>query len=208
VFVLVDEDVLGFDVAVGDGQHAQVVEGAEDLVDVEFGEQGRDLFLFYQLVEVVREVVHYDVEVLLIALVGEEGVFHEEVVGVFQHFQDGVLPVFVLLVLEYFFYCDFLADRAIHAEVHYSEGALAGYPFDFVLGGGRFGALGEGEGGGEFGALVCFGFEVFVGGEGFGLCEFIVFFGLDVVVSDHIFGVDVDEFGFCGDSLCFFEWVL
>jgi hypothetical protein len=77
VLDVVDEDVLGLDVAMGDGEHGEVVETSEYLVSVELDENGVNLSFFNYLVKVVREVVHHDVQVLVLSLVGQETILHD-----------------------------------------------------------------------------------------------------------------------------------
>ncbi len=74
MFVFIYEDVLGFDVSVGDREHAEVVEPSEDLVGIEFDEDGVNFFFLDELVKIVGIVVHDDVEVLCFSLVGEEAI--------------------------------------------------------------------------------------------------------------------------------------
>lgn len=100
MLVLIDENVLGLDVPVGDGKHAEVVETSDQLVGIEFGEERRHFFLFDQLVQIVRVVLHHDVQVLVFAFRGQVAVLHKQVVRVVQHLKNSVLPVLVLPVLE------------------------------------------------------------------------------------------------------------
>lgn len=79
------KDILGFDVSVCDREHWQVIQGSEDLVRVYFDEMRVYVFLFDELVKIVGVIVHNDVEVLAIAFLREETIFHDQIVGVFQH---------------------------------------------------------------------------------------------------------------------------
>ena len=65
---------------------SNVVESPENLVGVEFDEEGAELVFFDDLVKVMAVVVHDNVKVLRVSFVGEEVVLHFEYVGVFQHF--------------------------------------------------------------------------------------------------------------------------
>jgi hypothetical protein len=53
------------------------------LIDVDFGENGRDFFLSDDLVQIIREIVHYYVEVLFLSLSGEIALLHLQIIGVF-----------------------------------------------------------------------------------------------------------------------------
>lgn len=77
MFDFINQDILGFDVSVGNRQHGQIVESSEYLVGIDFDEQTIHLFLFDDLVEVVSEIVHDNVKVLGLAFVGEEAVLHD-----------------------------------------------------------------------------------------------------------------------------------
>lgn len=81
MFEFVNQNVLGFDVSVCDRDHGEIVEASEDLVDVEFGEERCDFFLFDRLVEIIREVVHHDVQILFFSLTCEESLSHLQIVG-------------------------------------------------------------------------------------------------------------------------------
>jgi hypothetical protein len=58
---VIDEDVLGFYVAVGDGETGEVVETSQNLVGVDFNEQGCELFFFNDLIEVITIVIHDEI---------------------------------------------------------------------------------------------------------------------------------------------------
>ncbi len=206
MFVAIDEDILGLDVAVGDGEHEEVVESPEDLVGVELDEDGVDFPLLDDLVEVVGVVVHDDVEVLVVALVGREAVLHHQVVRVLQHLQDLVLPVLVLLILEHLFYCDLLTRTPVHPEVHHPERALPRHSLHLVLRSRDFGLGVDGVGDIDFGAFIGLCLEVLVEGHGLILVDFEVF-ALGVGVLGNIFGVDIDELGLGADFISFFEIV-
>ena len=60
-------------------------------------------------------------------------VFHLEDAGVFDHFEDLELSVFVSFILEYFFDCDSLAGSFDVALVDHAEGAFAGGAVDLVF---------------------------------------------------------------------------
>ena len=72
----------------GDWHGGNVVKSSEDLVGVEFDEEGAELVFFDDLVEVMAVVAHDNIKVLGISFVGEEVVLHFEYVGVLQHFQN------------------------------------------------------------------------------------------------------------------------
>ena len=164
------------------------------------------------MVQIIGEVLHYYVEVFIFALCCEETVLHLEIVRMVEHFQDGVLPVFVFFVLKYFLYCYLLACLSVGAEVDHSESTLAGYSFDFVLC-----SL----------DLTFMIIDFFVTAGGFLLCDdrFRFSFNMFIVVDNfmfegfvrngdisfgclvgfvNIFGIDIYESGFGDDSLCFF----
>ena len=134
MFVLVHQNILRLDVSMRNRQHTQIVEPAIDLVDVYLSQQGRYLLLLHQLVQVVRKVVHHDVQVLLLPLVRQKTVFHHQVVRVPQHLQNRVLPVLVLLVLEHLLYRYLLARRTVNSEVHHPESTLTCHSLNLVLG--------------------------------------------------------------------------
>lgn len=50
-----------------------------------------------------------------------------------QHFQDLMLTIFILLVLEHFLYCNFLTCGSIDTKVYNPKSALACYSFDLEL---------------------------------------------------------------------------
>lgn len=58
-----------------------------------------------------------------------------------------MLTIFVLLILEHFLYCYFLASGPICAEVYHTESAFSRHPFYLKLAGGDLGLwlLGVGE---------------------------------------------------------------
>ena len=68
VAILVDQDVVGLDVAVDEAQVVDTLDGAGELADVEAGERlAEDLELYEQVHEVAaRHIVHDKVEALLV----------------------------------------------------------------------------------------------------------------------------------------------
>jgi len=204
MLIFVDEYVLRFDVPVGDREHGEVVEASEDLVDVEFGEEGCDFLLFDGLVEIVWEVVHDDVEVLFFTLVREESLPHLQVVWMFQHLQDGVLTVLILLILEHFLDGYLLSSGPVDSEIDNSEGAFASHSLDFIPTGWNLGSLGVYTICGGFYDLICLCFDVLIGGEGFAFAYFELLLRF-VAVFEHILRINVNVFGFCDYSLCPFQ---
>ena len=67
---------------------SNVVESPENLVGVEFDEEGAELVFFDNLVEVMTIVVHDNVKILGIPFVGEKVVLHFEHIRVLKHFQN------------------------------------------------------------------------------------------------------------------------
>lgn len=130
---VIHQDVLGLDVAVGDREHGEVVQASKDLIGIDLDQNRIDLSLLYDLVEVIRKVVHYYIQVLIFSLIGKEAVLHHQVVGMFEHFEDLVLTIFVFFILKNFLNCNFLSSGSIDSEVDHTESTLSGHSFYFVL---------------------------------------------------------------------------
>lgn len=188
------------------GDHGEIVEPSEQLVGVDLDQERVHLLLLDHLVQVVREVVRDDVEVLHLAFVGQEAVLHQQVVRMFQHLQDLVFPVLVFLVLQHLLNGYLLACCSVCPEIDHSKGALPCHPLNLILAhhGTRLGFLGNGDTG--FTKLIGFSFEMFVVVAGLGGVYFEVAAGR-VGLLGHVLGVDVDEFGLGMQFLCFLELV-
>lgn len=124
----------------------------------------------------------------------------------FEHLEDLMLTIFVLLVLEYLLYCYLLTGGPVGAEVYHTESALPRHSLYLELAGGDFGLglLGVGEVG--LGALVGFGAHVFLEAQGLVLVDLEVLAG-EAGILGHVFRVDIDEFGFGGDLFGLLELV-
>ena len=81
----IDQNILRLDVAMRNGQHKQIVQSSEDLIGINFDQQRIDLPLLDDLIEIVRVVIHNDIEVLIISLVGQKAILHDEVIGMIEH---------------------------------------------------------------------------------------------------------------------------
>ena len=103
------------------------------MIGVNFDEKASDFFLFDNLVEVIAEVVHNDVEILRLPFIGEETICHDQVIRVLQHFQYLVLSIFVLLVLQDLFDRYPLSSEPVSAEIHHSKSSLTCHALDLVL---------------------------------------------------------------------------
>jgi hypothetical protein len=104
------------------------------LVGVKFDESGVEFLFFNYLIKIVPEIVSYDVQILLLSLLGDERVLHEQDAGVFKHFQDLMLPVLVFLVLENFLYRDLLKGLLVCPVIYYAESPFASCPLYLILG--------------------------------------------------------------------------
>ena len=132
-----------------------------------------------------------------------------------QHFEDGVLSVLVLLVLENLLDSNLLTGEAVDSEVDNPEGAFPGDPLDLVLGSRHLGLVtfplaetGRRCGGfmlGIEGLRLCF--KVLLVVNNFMLGNFVAgpvgLLLLEGIFVD-IFGVDIDKSWLADDPLCFF----
>ena len=80
MFNFINQNILGFDVSVSDGQHSKIVESSEKLVGVYFDKVRIYLLFFNQLVKIVWVVVHNDIEILVISLMSEVAVLHHQII--------------------------------------------------------------------------------------------------------------------------------
>lgn len=189
----IHQDVLRLDVPMRDGQHEEVVQSSEDLIGIYLDQDGIDFSLLDDLVQIIGEVIHNDVEVLVISLIGEETVLHDEVVGVVQHFQDLVLTILIFFILEHLLYCYLFASGSIDAEVDYSEGSLSCDSLHLVFGRDDFGFWVGCDGGIDLRCLIWLGLHVFIDAGGFVWIDFEVL-PLRVGILGNVLGVDIDEF--------------
>lgn len=81
----IHKHILRFHIPMRDGQHHQVIQRPEQLVRIKLQTHRINLLLFYYLIEVVREIVHNDVQVLFLALIGEKTVPHLQDVRVLEN---------------------------------------------------------------------------------------------------------------------------
>lgn len=191
----IDQDVLRLDVPMRNRQHKQIVQSSENLIGVNLDQYWIDLPLLDDLVEVIGVVIHNDIEVLVVSLVGEKAILHDEIIGMVEHLQNLMLTILIFFILEYLLYCYFLTSGTIHPEIHHPKRSLACNSFYFILGGDDFGLGIGGDGGIDLGSFVGFSLHVFIDAGGFILVYFEVL-PLRVGVLRNVFRVDIDEFRF------------
>lgn len=118
-----------------------------------------------------------------------------------------MFTVFILFILKYFFNCNLLSCGSIHSKINNTKSPLTCHTFNFIPTRWWFRPLGLDIVGVGFKRLINLSFQVFIRGERFIFCNSDKSFGL-VGAFEHIFGIDVDIFGFRDDPLYFFKLFL
>lgn len=111
----------------------EIIEPPQDLIRVQLDKKRRKFFPFNDLVQILRIVVHYNVQIFFFLLLREEVILHLQNAGVFYLFEDVQLTIFILFILEDFFKGDLLPGQAHPAVVYNSKCASASHPIDLVL---------------------------------------------------------------------------
>lgn len=191
----IDQDILRLDVPMRNGQHKEIVQPSEDLIGIDFDQYWIDFPLFDDLIQIIRVVIHNDIEVLIISFIRQKTILHDKVIGMVQHLQYLMLTILIFFILEHLLYCYFLASGTIHTEIHNPKGSLTSNPLDFILRGDDFGFGVGGDGGINLGSLVRFSLHVFIDASRLIGLYFEVL-PLRVGILRDVFGVHIDEFRF------------
>lgn len=78
-----------------------------------------------RFVEIAGKIVHYNVQILLIPLVGKETILDAKGVRMIQCLQDLQLPILILFILEYAFYCHHFQGSFVSGLMNHSKRSVS-----------------------------------------------------------------------------------
>ena len=165
------------------------------MISIEFDQRRVNLLLLNDLVEIVREVVHNNVQILRITFVSEKTVLHDEIIRMFEHRQYLMLSIFVFLVLKDFLDGNSLSCLSVGPEVHNTKSSFPCYSLYLVFAEntGRLRFLSDWNT--IFGNFIRLGFQYFLG-----VHRFVgIYFEIPPIAGGllgKIFWINIDKFRF------------